>query len=270
MDVKHISFLVVGLVIGSLATFSFFEQGTTQSVAQSQQVKGPNDFDGLQPDESDRYRGVVAIQDNRTTEDVDHVIHLEEQIKGLQQELESLRLENDDLKQGSMVLAEEVDHSGKQLGDVAVRISELESENRRLQRELGQFAESDITNEQMTALVEEPFSNFLIGFRGQQRDEVYDFFNQPEDHEWGYDTELSIRDFFTNHELRDNVQLVGVTCKIDKCEFRVIEPEPELGLFNILFQEMRRQPWWEFTSTHSTSGNLDQGLGLKIFFYVSK
>ncbi|MBU2883499.1 hypothetical protein KO525_09845 [Psychrosphaera sp. B3R10] len=268
MDVKHISFLVVGLIVGSLATFSYVEQRTETTTAHDQQQSDTSDFNQVETTEADRYRGIVALQDNRTSEDIDQVLQLEEQIKLLQQELESVRLENDDLKQSSMILAEEVDHGGKQLGDVAVRISELESENRRLQRELGQFAESDITNEQMTALVEEPFSNFLLGFRGKQRDEVYDFFNQPEDHEWGYDTELLIRDFFANHEFQSSVQLVGVTCKIDKCEFRVIEPEPELGHFNILFQEMRRQTWWEFSSTYSTSGNLDQGL--KILFYVSK
>lgn len=195
---------------------------------------------------------------------------LDSTVQQLRDELETLRLENDELRQGSMILAEEVDHTQKRFDDSEKELLRLTTENRRLERELGQFAESDITDEQMKALLEPPFSNFLIGFKGKRRDELYEFFNEPEDHEWGYDLQLHITDFIANHELQQSVQLVGVTCKINKCEFRIIEPEPELGHFHIIFQEMRRQPWFQFTSTHSTSGNLETGPGSKIFFYLTR
>lgn len=266
MDNKSTLTLIIGLFIGAFLASGYFsyvehsagsaaKQGSEQTLTDT--VSNEVSLLGNTPQPAiSGYDSELASSDE-----------LQNIIDQLRMEVETLRLENDDLRQRSMVLAESADHNEKKYSDVYLQLRKLTSENERLTRELGQFAESEITDEQMSALLAEPFSNFLLGFKGQQRDEIYDFFQQPEDHEWGYDMQLKISDFIESHEYRDDVSLTGVTCKIDRCEVRIIEADPSLGHFNIMFQQLRQQPWWEFTSTHSTSGNSGEG-GMKIFFYL--
>ena len=183
-------------------------------------------------------------------------------------ELEQARLEIDELKRGSLEMAEKVNHQSRRAEELKQELQVKKQEYARVLHQLGQEAESKITNEQMQSLVDEPFSAFLTGFRGEARDQVYDFFQQPEDLDWGYQMQMKIGDFIQTHPLQASVELVGITCKINQCEFRVIEKEPEQNAYQTIFNDLQKQSWWHGASTHSSSGNITGQPGINIFTFV--
>ena len=190
-------------------------------------------------------------------------------VKRLQAELEQLQLEHDDLKRRSLTLAEQVDHKTKTNAKLSEELIQVRNEKAQAEYELGLLADSDITDEQMRALVEEPFSGFLTSFKGEQRDKVYEFYNQPKDLGWGYQMQLNISDFISTHAEEAGVELVGVSCKVNQCEFRVIEKNPADNAYHVIINEMQKQEWWQASSFHSMSSNMPDNTGSKIFSYVS-
>lgn len=263
MNFNQLGLVVIGLIAGCIATASYFN-------FQSNELVDREVADAAQESESLPLQGRTFEVVELDAVDEDNLVLLKKEIDVLKMEIEALQLENDELKMNAMSLAEDADHSNKKFEAVVGQLGQIKHENIRLKQELGQLVESEVTDEEMMAILEEPFSHFLLSFKGEQRDQIYDFFQQPEDHDWGYDMQLSIADFFQNHEYRKEVELVGATCKIDRCELRVLEAQPELGRFQAVYQQMRRMPWWEFKSTHSSSSNSKDDTGSKIFLYVTK
>jgi len=192
-----------------------------------------------------------------------------ETVKRLQSELEQLQLEHDELKRHSLTLAEQVDHKSKANAKLNNELAHVRREKSKAEYELSLHADSEITDEQMRTLVEEPFSNFLTGFRGEQRNKVYEFFKQPEDLNWGYQMQQNISDFINTHPRQAGVELVGVSCKTNQCEFRVIEKDPADSDYHIIINEMQKQEWWTFTSSQSMSAGMPDNVAHKIFMYVS-
>jgi len=190
------------------------------------------------------------------------------QLKKLTSELEQIRLENDDLKRTSMEMAEKINHQASRTRELQTELRASRSEYAEAQRQLNLLEESEITDEQMRGLVAEPFSGFLTGFRGKDRDSLYEFFQQPEDLDWGYQMEVKIGDFIQTHPQQASVELVGVSCKISQCELRVIEKDTSENAYHNIFTQLQQQDWWQGVSTHSSSGNMPDSSGMKIFTYV--
>jgi len=133
--------------------------------------------------------------------------------------------------------------------------------------EIESLDESDITDEQMMLLADDTFAEFRRGYRGKQRDKIFDFHKQKEDLDWGYDMQTKISDFILTHYNANGVQLFGVSCKQVNCE--ILINELEKNSWNLTSQELRKQAWWKFTSTTSTSRSGENDSQL-IYLFMSK
>jgi len=94
-----------------------------------------------------------------------------------------------------------------------------------LTMEMETLDESSITDDQMMTLVKDDFSEFRRDYRGAQRDRIFDFHQQEEDLDWGYDMQTRISDFILTHYNTVNVQLTSVKCKQHSCELLIKETE---------------------------------------------
>ena len=133
--------------------------------------------------------------------------------------------------------------------------------------EIESLDESDITDEQMMLLVDDTFAEFRRDYRGKQRDKVFDFHQQKEDLDWGYDMQTKISDFVLTHYSANGVQLFGVSCKQVNCE--VLINELEKNSWRLIFEELVKQAWWKFSSTTSTSRSGEDDSQL-IYLFMSK
>ena len=125
--------------------------------------------------------------------------------------------------------------------------------------------ESEITDQQMLTLKEDKFAKFRLQFLGKHRDDVFNFHQQEDDLNWGYKMSILISDFIQLHYNSNLIAVEGLTCKVDSCELLVIELED--NGWDTIMRDMRTQPWWNFTSTQSSSsGGKKQNL---FYLYLS-
>ncbi|MCJ8318045.1 MAG: hypothetical protein MJK12_00320 [Colwellia sp.] len=110
---------------------------------------------------------------------------------------------------------------------------------------------SSITDQQMVSLRDDDFAQFRRQYKGKQRDDLYEFHQQEDDLNWGYQMNVRISDFIQTHYNSDLVVLESVLCKIDSCELLVSEAQS--GGWPPIMKQMRAQSWWNFTSTQSSS-----------------
>ena len=122
-----------------------------------------------------------------------------------------------------------------------------------LQRKLNQFDESDITTEQMEALVVEPFKSHIGNFTSAERNDIYNFHQAEEDLDWGYNMQNYLSDFILTHYNVNEINLVSVICKQQKCELLIIQLVD--GGWEKVARDLGQQPWWKFKYTSSTSSN---------------
>jgi hypothetical protein len=133
-----------------------------------------------------------------------------------------------------------------------------------LQNQLSELDGSDATDEQMEELVPEPFKSFLSAFRGKTRNDIYDFHNEEDDLDWGYDTQNSISDFVQTHYEGTNVEVISVICKQPRCEILVTEKQEDA--WENIMKDMSQQSWWTFLSfSTSTRSNAENELSIYIF-----
>ena len=103
----------------------------------------------------------------------------------------------------------------------------------------------------MMELVDDDFSIYRRAQRGKLRNEIYDFHQQEEDLDWGYDMQIKISDFIQMHNHANKVVLSGVTCKEFICEL-LIKNKQEDGWL-VINKELVQQPWYEFKYSSSNS-----------------
>lgn len=121
--------------------------------------------------------------------------------------------------------------------------------------ELESLDESDISDQKMMALINDDFAEYRRGFRGKQRDNIFELHNEVEDLDWGYKMTTQLTDYIQTHYHSNSIILQGVTCKINRCELLI--SEREAGIWSLVIKEMTQQPWWQFSSTHSSSSSAD-------------
>ena len=133
-----------------------------------------------------------------------------------------------------------------------------------LQHQLAEFDESDVTDEEMENLVPKPFKSFLSAFRGDTRNDIFDFHNQEDDLDWGYDQQNNISDYVQTHYEGTSVELISVICKQPRCEVLVTEKQEDA--WNKIMKDMTQQAWWKFSSfTSSTRSNAENELSIYAF-----
>lgn len=133
--------------------------------------------------------------------------------------------------------------------------------------EVESLDESDITDEQMMALINDDFSEFRRGYRGVQRDKIFDFHQQEDDLDWGFDMQTKISDFIITHYSANGVRLSAITCKEISCELLI--EESENNAWEQIFDEMKEQAWWRFRSTNSSSRSSENETHL-MYLFMSK
>jgi|GEM_PF-1491869 len=134
-----------------------------------------------------------------------------------------------------------------------------------LKRQLGELDESEVTDEEMESLVPAPFKSFLSSFRGETRNDIFDFHNKEDDFDWGYDKQNNISDYIQTHFEGVNVELISVICKQPRCEILVTEKHE--NAWDNIMKDMTQQLWWKFSSfTSSTRSNAENELSIYVFF----
>ena len=133
-----------------------------------------------------------------------------------------------------------------------------------LKRQLGQLDESDVTDEEMEKLVPKPFKSFLSSFRGETRNDIFDFHNKEDDLDWGYDKRNNISDYIQTHFEGTNIEVVSIICKQPKCEILITEKQE--NAWDNIMNDMTQQSWWNFSSfTSSTRSNAENEMSIYMF-----
>jgi hypothetical protein len=133
-----------------------------------------------------------------------------------------------------------------------------------LKHQLSDLDDSEATDEEMEGLAPEPFKSFLSSFRGQTRNDIYDFHKKEDDLDWGFDTQTKISDFIQTHYNGTSVNLISVICKQPHCEILVTEKQEDA--WESIMKDITMQPWWTFSSfTSSTRSNAENELSVYAF-----
>lgn len=164
-------------------------------------------------------------------------------------------------------LSSQIDKLTQQYQDLQNKYKKTNIRLKQVTFEIESLDESDITDEQMMLLVDDTFAEFRRDYRGKQRDKIFDFHQQKEDLDWGYDMQTKISDFIVTHYNANGVQLIGVTCKQINCE--VLISEIEKNSWSLISEGLRKQAWWTFSSTTSTSRSGEDDSQL-IYLFMSK
>lgn len=246
--IKAIGLLVVGILIGySFAELSSENQALTSDVAPNIEKK------------------LTDEKGNNSTIEEENISLIAKQIPCSKQcdqlsndeantlsKLTSVMEENSQLKQKYRVLEQKLLQSKHKINS--------------LTRQIGELDESDITDEELLALVPKDYENLVINFRGQMRDEIYNFHHQPEDLDKGFDLSHNISSFIVSHADSFGVELNSVICKKSYCELLI--KEKERPSWDRIFHDLSKQEWWKFNSTHSSSTS-DQDENILIYNFMS-
>jgi len=137
-----------------------------------------------------------------------------------------------------------------------------------LERELDQLNDSDISTQQMATLVVAQFKDYIGKLKGVDRDDIYKFHQADDDVDWGYNMQNFISDFVLTHYDANDINLISVICKQQQCELLVTEHVD--GAWEKIIQDLAQQPWWQFTSSSSSSGNApDSKNDIAIYTFLS-
>jgi len=113
-----------------------------------------------------------------------------------------------------------------------------------------------------------PFDRYVKKTKGTLREDYQSFQVEPTNHEWAFDMEAKIRDFFTLHEMAYLVEINILECKTYRCQIGVLVSEPEKKPGKRIFDQMTLEPWFIF-QTHSRVSILDNNIktvGVLFFF----
>ncbi|MCW8832584.1 MAG: hypothetical protein OQK09_01315 [Colwellia sp.] len=167
-------------------------------------------------------------------------------------EITSIIKINSSLKQKYKILEQELRQSEQKI--------------KSLNRQIGELDESDVTDKELLALVPKDYENLVVNFRGQTRDEIFDFHHQPEDLDKGFDLSHNISSFIVSHAYSFGVELNSVVCKKSFCELLI--NEKERPSWDRIYHDMTRQEWWGFNSTNSSSTTDEDG-NIFIYYFMS-
>lgn len=152
--------------------------------------------------------------------------------------------------------------------DLNTRHQYMRQKVEQLERQLDDLETSGISNAQMAALTTAPFDNYITHYTGKMRKNIFDFHQAEPDLDWGYNMQNHISDFVLTHYYAADVNLVSITCKQQQCELLIIENEHDS--WQKIARELAQQPWWQFTSTSTNSGNSPGSTGIAIYTFLSK
>jgi hypothetical protein len=143
------------------------------------------------------------------------------------------------------------------------------SQNRlmELTLEVEALDDSVITEEQMMSLIDDSYTEHRRSYRGVQRDTIYNFHQQEEDIDWGYEMRTKISDFILTHYNANGVNLDAVHCNKISCE--VLIKETEQHAWGLIFEDMTKQFWWKFSSSNGTSRSEKDDI-LLIYLFITK
>lgn len=197
---------------------------------------------------------------------------LQKKVANLEAELRSLKAKtkNETALNGSNTRDSDpiIEIAESEFKSLQGELRKLKGRNQLLERQVRSQEPSDISDDQMKALLEAPFNDFLTIFKGQNRDEVYDFFNQEPDPNWGFQMEQKISDFVATHHKAPYVSLAGISCKVDTCEVRLVETDYQNNHMHVLLKEMQRQTWWNFKFNQTSSSSDDKKDVSNLFMYL--
>lgn len=230
---KAIGILVVGIFIGCTLTFISNEKQSNSDTSILHVEKTSAD---------DKYQDLTLekVEKSTTTKQApcpQQCSQLSYDEKSKVNEFTSIIEENATLKQKFKVLEQKLRQSKQKINT--------------LNRQVGELDESNITDEELLALVPKEYENLIVNFRGQMRDDIYDFHNQPEDLDEGFDLSHNISSFIVSHADSFGVELNSVICKKSYCELLI--KEIERPSWDRIFQDLSRQDWWKFSSINSSS-----------------
>jgi len=158
----------------------------------------------------------------------------------------------------------------KEEKDLALKYAKLEKQYsqsqqhiKSLTRQLGEFDESDVTNEELAEFVPKEYENLIVNFKGDTRNQISKLHNDPEDLDWGYEASNNITFFITTHAYSYGVNLQSLICKNSSCELLI--NEKERPSWDNIFQDMTKQDWWKFTSISSSSYDKDDNIYIYSF-----
>ena len=234
----------LGIIIGYIAHFLVSDSSISQR--DSKQVVQSNEMaiDGNQPENLKEY-SKIKITDSRLSKTT-NTTSQQNKFSKLSSQIELLNTQYQNLQE------------------------KYKKTNNRLKRvtlEMESLDESDITDEQMMALVKDDFSEFRRSYRGAQRDKIFDFHQQEVDLDWGYDMQTKMSDFILTHYSANGVSLSAINCKKIDCELLI--EETEKGAWGKIFDDLTKQEWWKFSTTNSSSRSGENERQL-IYFFMSK
>ena len=170
-------------------------------------------------------------------------------------QIEALRQSNQKLKQN-------LEEYRQQSNEKYQQLQRKHSEAQRILSENG-FQQETVSSEEAKATLPAPFADLVSGASGSMAEKFKELQSLETDFDWGSQMQLQISDFFITHELTNLVALQSVTCKQTICELRGFQFEDKA--FGRILNDARKEVWWTFKSSHSSSANNNE---FGLYFYA--
>lgn len=135
-----------------------------------------------------------------------------------------------------------------------------------LKRQAGELDASDVSDKELIAFIPKDYENLVVNYRGQTRDEIFEFHQQPEDLDKGFDLSHNISSFIIGHAYSFGVNLNSVICKKSNCELLI--NEKERPSWDRIYHDMIKQEWWKFNLMNSSSSTDEEG-NIFIYYFMS-
>lgn len=189
-------------------------------------------------------------------------------------------------KSAANEVADAIENHAQTIAKMRSEIATLQQQNQSLQESLRTssgdqqgIAEDDelpvlsekeareIISKQLQEYIPRPFSKISYDFDTVTQMDIIDLHESEPDYDWGYEMETTIKDFFVTQVSTEKYLLESVICKQGECEILVTiyQTVPSHDLFEIL----RQQSWWQFSSTNSRSSNGRNDNELAMFLFAS-
>lgn len=115
--------------------------------------------------------------------------------------------------------------------------SKVLQQNRQLKSEIAELSPNRISDTDLHGILPEKYDGMLTRMDQQQKQDLLDFNNQPEDEYWGAETKLKLLDFINLHPQGSQVDVSQLECKQDQCILLLEDKESS----KMLRENMREQ-----------------------------
>lgn len=110
------------------------------------------------------------------------------------------------------------------------KLAETQTENAMLKHRLEQLEPSNVSDEQIKAIIPEEYASIVSSFSGKIKEQIVDLHQQEDDLDWGLRKQQELLYFINTHQNGHQILITSLICKIDQCQLILDEKTTRASL----------------------------------------